>query len=63
MNEKEKKQQNNQKQQNQDKLEERINWAIHFTSDIYRIEVVSLTKCKGHLIYLHGPFLSPNIKE
>lgn len=43
MNEKEKNRQNNQKQQNQDKLEERINWAIHFTSDIYRIEVVSLT--------------------
>lgn len=52
MNEKEKKQQNSQKQQTQDKLAERINWVIHFRSEIYCREVLSLTKCKGHLIYL-----------
>lgn len=51
-NEKEKKQQNSQKQQTQDKLAERINRAIHFRSEIYCREVLSLTKCKGHLIYL-----------
>lgn len=64
MNEKEKKQQNSRKQQTRDNLAEEINWAIHFTSDIYCIEVLSLTNCKVSFdLFRHAPFLSPNIKE